>query len=42
MVDQNKNDIAYCMIDVDGKVSEQTIDVLTKTEGVIKVRQIEA
>ncbi len=42
MVDQNKNDIAYCMIDVDGKVSEQTIDVLTKTEGVIKVRQIVA
>ncbi len=40
MVDQNRNDIAYCMIDVDGKVDEATVDTLAHTEGVINVRPI--
>lgn len=40
MVDQNRNDIAYCMIDVDGKVDGLTIETLTKAEGVINVRPI--
>ncbi|MCI7440187.1 MAG: phosphoglycerate dehydrogenase [Treponema sp.] len=42
MVDQNRGDIAYCMIDVDSKVEQATIDELSKTEGVINVRPIYA
>ncbi|MBP5749070.1 MAG: phosphoglycerate dehydrogenase [Treponema sp.] len=42
MVDQNRNDIAYCLIDVDGKVDEATLDALNKKEGVINVRPIYA
>ncbi|MDY4902075.1 MAG: phosphoglycerate dehydrogenase [Treponema sp.] len=40
MVDQNRNDIAYCMIDVDGKVEDATIESLSSIEGVINVRPI--
>ena len=42
MVDQNRNDIAYCLIDVDDEVKEETLKVLEKTEGVINVRAIYA
>ena len=42
MVDQNRNDIAYCLIDVDGKVDEATLEALNKKEGVINVRPIYA
>ncbi len=42
MVDQNRGDIAYCMIDVDSKVEQATIDELTKADGVINVRPIYA
>lgn len=40
MVDQNRNDIAYCLIDVDGKVDDATIETLGKKDGVINVRPI--
>ena len=42
MVDQNRGDIAYCMIDVDGKVEEATLASLGSADGVIKVRPIYA
>ena len=42
MVDQNRNDIAYCLIDVDGKVDESTLEALNKKDGVINVRPIYA
>ncbi|MBP5576346.1 MAG: phosphoglycerate dehydrogenase [Treponema sp.] len=42
MVDQNRNDIAYCLIDVDGKVDEATLEALNKKDGVINVRPIYA
>ncbi len=42
MVDQNRNDIAYCLIDVDGKVDEATLEALNEKEGVINVRPIYA
>ena len=40
MVDQNKNDLAYAIIDVDGKVDEATLGTLKEIDGVIKVRPI--
>lgn len=40
MVDQNKNDLAYAIIDVDGKVTDDTLAALTGIDGVIKVRPI--
>ena len=40
MVDQNRNDLAYCMIDVDGKVDEATLKTLSDAEGVISIRPI--
>jgi D-3-phosphoglycerate dehydrogenase len=40
MVDQNKNDLAYAIIDVDGKVTDDTLATLTGIDGVIKVRPI--
>jgi D-3-phosphoglycerate dehydrogenase len=42
MVNQNKNDLAYNIIDVDGKVEDGTLDTLAKIEGVINVRPIYA
>ena len=42
MVDQNRGDIAYCMIDVDGKVEDATLTALGSADGVIKVRPIYA
>ncbi len=42
MVNQNKNDLAYNIIDVDGKVDDNTIAKLAKIEGVINVRPIYA
>ena len=40
MVDQNKNDLAYALIDVDGKVGDDTLKAIEKIDGVIKVRPI--
>ncbi len=40
MINQNKQNLAYNLIDVDGKVDEATIDRLSKIEGVISVRPI--
>ena len=40
MVDQNKNDLAYAIIDVDGKVTDETLSSLDAIDGVIKVRPI--
>ena len=40
MINQNRNDLAYNLIDVDGKVDEATIDKLAKIESVINVRPI--
>ncbi|WP_294429449.1 phosphoglycerate dehydrogenase [uncultured Treponema sp.] len=42
MVDQNKNDLAYALIDVDGKVEGETLKAFESIEGVIKVRPIYA
>lgn len=42
MLNQNKNDLAYNLIDVDGLVDENTIKALSEIEGVIKVRAITA
>src|SRR5574344_1508489 len=40
MINQNRNDLAYNLIDVDGKVDDETIAKLTKIESVINVRSI--
>ena len=40
MVDQNKNDFAYALIDVDGKVEDEPLKALEAIDGVIKVRPI--
>ena len=40
MVDQNKNDLAYALIDVDGKVEGDALKALESIDGVIKVRPI--
>lgn len=40
IVDQSRGDIAYALIDVDGKVSESTLASLENCEAVIKVRPI--
>ena len=40
MINQNRNDLAYNLIDVDGKVDDETIAKLTKIESVINVRPI--
>ena len=40
MVDQNKNDLAYALIDVDGKVEGDTLKAFESVDGVIKVRPI--
>lgn len=42
MVDQNKNDLAYALIDVDGKVEGDTLKAFEAIDGVIKVRPIYA
>ena len=42
MVDQNKNDLAYALIDVDGKVEGDTLNAFEAIDGVIKVRPIYA
>ena len=40
MINQNKQNLAYNLIDVDGRVDEATIEKLSKIEGVISVRPI--
>ena len=40
MVDQNKNDLAYALIDVDGKVEGEALKAFEAIDGVIKVRPI--
>ncbi len=40
MVDQNRGDAAYALIDVDGKVTEDIIEKLSACESVSKVRAI--
>lgn len=42
MIDQNRNDVAYSLIDVDAKVEEAVVSQLKAIEGVINVRTIEA
>ncbi len=42
MVDQNKNDLAYALIDVDGKVEGDVLKAFESIDGVIKVRPIYA
>ncbi|WP_296324404.1 phosphoglycerate dehydrogenase [Treponema sp. UBA3813] len=42
MVDQNKNDLAYALIDVDGKVEGEALKAFEAIDGVIKVRPIYA
>ncbi|MEE3313844.1 MAG: phosphoglycerate dehydrogenase, partial [Treponema sp.] len=42
IVNQSRNDLAYNLIDVDGKVDEATLEALAKIEGVINVRPIYA
>lgn len=42
MINQNRKDLAYNLIDVDSKVDEETLDKLSKIEGVINVRPIYA
>lgn len=40
IVDQSRGDIAYALIDVDGKVEEESLSALQNCEAVIKVRPI--
>lgn len=40
IVDQSKGELAYALLDVDGKVSDDTISELSTSEGVIRVRPI--
>ncbi|HAC32869.1 MAG: phosphoglycerate dehydrogenase [Treponema sp.] len=40
MVDQNRNELAYCLIDVDGKVGDDALKALSAIDGVINVRPI--
>jgi D-3-phosphoglycerate dehydrogenase len=42
MIDQNRAEIAYALLDVDGKVEESTLDSLKDIAGVINVRAIYA
>ena len=42
MINQSKNDVAYNIIDVDGKVDDATVAKLTAIENVTKVRPIYA
>ena len=42
MIDQNRADLAYALIDVDGKVNDDSIAALAKIDGVITVRPIYA
>ena len=42
MVDQNRGDCAYALIDVDGKVAEDAVSALAAIDGVITVRPIYA
>lgn len=42
MINQNRNDLAYNLIDVDGKVDDATIEKLSNIDGVITVRPIYA
>lgn len=42
MINQNRNDLAYNLIDVDSKVDDETINKLSQIEGVINVRPIYA
>ena len=40
MIDQNKNDSAYSLIDIEGKIDDVTLSKLSEIEGVINVRPI--
>ena len=40
MINQNRNDLAYNLIDVDGKIDDETVAKLQKIDGVISVRLI--
>jgi hypothetical protein len=42
MINQNRGDIAYNIIDVDGVVQNETVESLAAIEGVTKVRPIYA
>ncbi len=42
MINQNRNDLAYNLVDVTGRVDDATLDALSKIEGVIGVRAIYA
>ncbi|MBB5219264.1 MULTISPECIES: phosphoglycerate dehydrogenase [Treponema] len=42
MIDQNRNDIAYALIDVDGKIDEAAVNALSAIPDVINVRPIYA
>ena len=42
MIDQNRAEIAYALLDVDGKVEDATLDALKSIAGVINVRAIYA
>lgn len=40
MINQNRNNLAYNLIDVDGKIDDETVAKLQKIDGVISVRLI--
>lgn len=40
MIDQNKNDTAYALLDVDGTVGDSALEALSAIDGVINVRPI--
>lgn len=40
MIDQNRNEIAYAILDVDGRVSDEALASLKSIDGVINVRPI--
>ncbi len=40
MINQNRNDLAYNLIDIESKIDDATLEKLSKIEGVISVRPI--
>ncbi len=42
MINQNRNDLAYNLIDIEGHITEEALDKLKSIEGVINVRPIYA
>jgi hypothetical protein len=40
-VNHHKNDIAYNIIDIDGDISEKSVEAIRNIEGIIMVRHLQ-